>query len=91
MSCQHPTGFKGSVVDALREAIEREIPESQADVSGGGGHFQIEVTSPIFADMGRLEKQRIVYSAISHLMIGEAPPVHAVDSLKTLVPVNYSQ
>src|ERR1022692_1420223 len=35
----HPTDFQGSVVDALSEAIERRIPDSRADVSGGGGHF----------------------------------------------------
>ena len=45
----HPTEFQGSVVDALREAIERQIPDSRAEVNGGGGHFNIEVTSPAFA------------------------------------------
>jgi len=79
----HPTDFKGSVVDALREAIERQIPDSQAEVSGGGGHFTIEVTSAAFADKSMLESQRLVYSAIAHLMKGELAPVHAVDSLKT--------
>ena len=39
----HPTDFQGSVIDALREAIERQIPDSRAGVSGGGGHFNIEV------------------------------------------------
>jgi hypothetical protein len=33
-----------------------------------------------------LESQRLVYSAIAHLMKGDAPPVHAVDSLKTRTP-----
>ena len=79
----HPTDFKGSVVDALREAIERQIPDSRAEVSGGGGHFTIEVTSAAFADKSMLESQRLVDSAIAHLMKGELAPVHAVDSLKT--------
>jgi acid stress-induced BolA-like protein IbaG/YrbA len=82
----HPTNFQGSVVDALREAIEREIPDAKANVSGGGGHFSIEVTSSAFAGKGMLESQRLVYSAIAHLMKGDAPPVHAVDSLKTRTP-----
>jgi len=30
-----------------------------------------------------LESQRLVYSAITHLMSGNQPPVHAVDSLRT--------
>ena len=79
----HPTDFKGSVVDALREAIERQIPDSRAEVSGGGGHFTIEVTSAAFAGKNMLESQRLVYGAIAHLMKGELAPVHAVDSLKT--------
>lgn len=83
----HLTQFKGSVTDALRESIERAIPDAQVQVDGGGGHFTIEVTSAAFAGKGMLESQRLVYRAITHLMTGEAPPVHAVDSLKTHVPV----
>ena len=79
----HPTNFQGSVIDALREAIERQVPNSRAEVNGGGGHFTIEVTSGAFGGKSTLESQRMVYGAIAHLMKGEAPPVHAVDSLKT--------
>jgi len=79
----HPTDYKGSVIDALREAIEQQIPHSRAAVNGGGGHFSIEVTSPAFAGCSMLQSQRLVYGAIAHLMQGDAPPVHAVDVLKT--------
>ena len=82
----HPTDFQGSVIDAVRQAIEQKIPHSRAEVNGGGGHFSIEVTSPAFAGSSRLESQRLVYGAIAHLMQGDAPPVHAVDSLKTRTP-----
>ena len=82
----HPTEFQGSVVDALREAIERQIPDSRADVNGGGGHFNIEVTSPVFAGKNMLESQRMVYGAIADLMKGDRAPVHAVDSLQTRIP-----
>jgi acid stress-induced BolA-like protein IbaG/YrbA len=82
----HPTNFQGSVVDAVREAIERAIPGAQASVTGGGGHFSIEVVSSAFAGKGMLESQRLVYSAIAHLMKGDLAPVHAVDTLKTRMP-----
>ena len=82
----HPTDFQGSVIDALREAIERQIPDSRAEVNGGGGHFNIEVTSPVFAGKNMLESHRMVYGAITFLMQGDKAPVHAVDSLKTRAP-----
>jgi stress-induced morphogen len=82
----HPTDFQGSVIDALREAIERQIPDSRAGANGGGGHFNIEVTSPVFAGKNMLESQRMVYGAIANLMKGDRAPVHAVDSLKTRTP-----
>ncbi len=73
-------------MQALREAIESQIPSSKAEVSGAGGHFTIDVVSPAFAGLGMLESQRLVYSAIAHLMKGDLAPVHAVDKLKTRVP-----
>ena len=82
----HPTDFQGSVIDALREAIERQVPDSRAEVNGGGGHYTIEVTSPAFAGKNMLQSQRLVYSAIADLMKGDRAPVHAVDSLKTRTP-----
>ena len=82
----HPTEFQGSVIDAVREAIERDVPDSRAEVNGGGGHYTIEVTSPVFAGKNTLQSQRLVYSAIAHLMTGNMAPVHAVDNLKTRTP-----
>jgi len=82
----HPTDFQGSVIDAMREAIERQVPNSRAEVNGGGGHFNIEVTSPAFGGKSMLESQRLVYGAIAHLMKGDAAPVHAIDNLKTRTP-----
>ena len=82
----HPTNFQGSVLDALREAIEQAIAGAEVTVTGGGGHFSIEVVASAFAGKGMLESQRLVYAAIAHLMKGDAPPVHAVDSLRTRTP-----
>lgn len=82
----HPTDFQGSVVAALREAIETHIPDAKVEVSGGGGHFTIDVVSPAFAGKSMLQSQRLVYNAISPLMSGDMAPVHAIDSLTTRVP-----
>ncbi|MCA9689192.1 MAG: BolA family protein [Nannocystaceae bacterium] len=82
----HPTDFQGSVLDALRSAILERIPDAIVQVGGGGGHYEIDVTSPVFAGKNRLAQQRLVYGAIAHLMAGDRAPVHAVDSLKTRVP-----
>ena len=81
----HPTNFQGSIPDAVRTAILEKIPDAQVQVEGGGGHYSIEVVSPIFAGKGRLESQRLVLGLIKHLMAGDLAPVHAVDSLKTQV------
>lgn len=83
---QHLTTFQGSVTDAIRQAIQAKLSDAAVEVTGGGGHFSIVVTSREFAGKGMLESQRLVYSAIAHLMAGDMAPVHAVDSLKTRVP-----
>jgi acid stress-induced BolA-like protein IbaG/YrbA len=83
---EHFTTFQGDVVEAVRAAIEEKLPGAKAEVTGGGGHFNIVVTSEVFAGKNMLESQRLVYSAIAHLMKGDAAPVHAVDSLKTKTP-----
>lgn len=82
----HPTDFKGSIPDAVRDAILVAIPDAQVKVEGGGGHFTIEVVSPVFEGKRMLESQRLVLGAIKHLMAGDLAPVHAVDSIKTRVP-----
>ena len=79
----HRTDFQGDVLTAIRDAIGVKIPGAHVEVTGGGGHYAIAVTSSAFAGKSMLESQRLVYSAITHLMSGAQPPVHAVDSLKT--------
>ncbi len=82
----HPTDFQGSVTDAIREAIAAKIPDAAIEVTGGGGHYTIQVTSTAFEGKNRVQQQRLVYGAIAHLMAGATPPVHAVDTLRTLTP-----
>ena len=83
---EHETDFKGDVLAAVRLAIEARLPGAVAHVKGGGGHYTIDVTSALFAGKSKLESQRLVYGAITHLMKGESAPVHAVDRLDTRTP-----
>ena len=82
----HPTDFVGSVDDAIRSSIVERMPDAKVEVSGGGGHYTISVISVGFAGKSMLESQRLVLSAIKHLINGDRAPVHAVDSLVTKVP-----
>lgn len=67
----------------IRSAILDVIPDADVSVEGGRGHFRIAVTSDVFAGKNAVQRQRLVYGAIKHLMAGDAAPVHAVDSLET--------
>ena len=75
-----------TILDQIRSSVEEAIPGAVVQVSGGGGHFTLEVTSEAFEGKNRLAQQRLVLGAIAHLMKGDAAPVHAVDSLKTHTP-----
>jgi acid stress-induced BolA-like protein IbaG/YrbA len=79
----HPTDFQGDVRAAIKDAICAKMPGARVEVTGGGGHYSIGVTSPAFSGMSMLASHRLVYAAIAHLMNGERPPVHAVDTLTT--------
>jgi acid stress-induced BolA-like protein IbaG/YrbA len=83
---EHPTDFVGSVEDAITSAVKQRIPDAVIAVSGGGGHYRIDVVSTVFAGKSMLENQRLVLGAIKHLINGNSPPVHAVDSLTTRTP-----
>jgi len=71
----------------LKEAIENAIPDAEVVVkAGGAGHFEVNVCAAAFAGKNRVAQQRMVYSAIAHLMSGETAPVHAIDRMEISVP-----
>ena len=75
------------VLDRIQRAIEAEIEGAQVEVSSmSPGHFEIRVVSKAFEGLSRVKQQQKVYAAITPLMSGDAPPVHAVDRLETVVP-----
>jgi len=82
----HDTDFTGSIPDAITAAIRARLPDAAVEVAGGGGHYRIAVVSTAFAGKGLLDRQRLVLSAIKHLLAGDRAPVHAVDSLETRTP-----
>jgi stress-induced morphogen len=69
----HPTDFVGSVEDAITSSVKDRIPDAVVAVS-------------VFAGKSMLENQRLVLSAIKHLINGDRAPVHAVDELTTRTP-----
>jgi acid stress-induced BolA-like protein IbaG/YrbA len=79
----HGSHDPAAVRAAVSDAITTAIPDAQVRVEGGGGHYTIEVVSPVFEGKGMLDSQRLVLGAITHLLKGDDAPVHAVDSLRT--------
>jgi stress-induced morphogen len=73
------------ITDDIRSAIEAQLPGAVVSVRNpAGGHFEIDVRSAAFAGKTPLQQQRMVYSAIAHLMKGDGAPVHAIDKLTTV-------
>ena len=77
-----------SLEEQIHSAVEQAVTDSTVEVTGNGSHFSLRVTSNYFAGKKTLEKQRMVYGALKELMAGSNAPVHAIDSLETLVPEN---
>jgi stress-induced morphogen len=47
--------------DELKARIEAAIPDSRADVSGDGHHFNAVVSAPAFDGLSRIAQHRLVY------------------------------
>jgi acid stress-induced BolA-like protein IbaG/YrbA len=75
-----------AIIHALRESILQELPGAEVEVEGGGGHFMIRVISQAFEGKGAVDRQRLVYKAITPLMAGEGAPVHAIDKMTCQTP-----
>jgi len=75
------------IAERIRQAITESLPEATIEVRPEGpGHFAITVTDAIFEGLSRVQQQQRVYGAITELMAGPNPPVHAVDRLECRVP-----
>ena len=75
------------IVGRIRAAIASALPDAEIEVTPGGpGHFEIVVADASFDGLSRVKQQQRVYGAITDLMAGPNPPVHAVDRLECRVP-----
>ena len=75
------------IAKQLHDAIAARLPDATVEVTiGSPGHYSLAVTSAEFVGQKPLAKQRLVYSAIAHLMAGDNAPVHAIDQLVTKLP-----
>ena len=71
--------------EEMRARIEEAIPGSRAtveDLTGGGDHFRVEVSSERFAGLNRIEQHKLVYDVFGDEVGG---PIHAL-SIKTAIP-----
>ncbi len=74
------------IAEKIREAIIEAIPDAEILVTSGGvGHFEVRVEAAIFEGLGRVKQQQLVYGAITDLMSGSNPPVHAIDKLDCII------
>ena len=72
------------IAQQIHDAIAAALPGAAIEVTPTSpGHFEIVVTSEAFAGKPLVRQQQLVYTAIAPLMAGDAPPVHAIDRLKT--------
>jgi acid stress-induced BolA-like protein IbaG/YrbA len=74
--------LNNNINDQVKAAVLEALPGADVVVQGNNGHFTIEVVHEAFAGKLPVAQQRLVLSAIKHLMAGDNAPVHAVDSLK---------
>lgn len=75
------------IAGQVRDAVARELPDAEVEVLPvSPGHFEIRVVWAGFAGKSRVQQQQAVYKAITPLMSGDAPPVHAVDKMECVVP-----
>ncbi|MEE8165275.1 MAG: BolA/IbaG family iron-sulfur metabolism protein [Myxococcota bacterium] len=75
------------IAGRIHAAIAEALPSAEVEVlPQGPGHFEIKVTDAAFEDLSRVKQQQLVYGAITELMAGANPRVHAIDRLECLVP-----
>ena len=73
--------------------IRKALPDADVqivDTTGGGDHFSATVISTAFADMGLVDRHRLVYAALAEVIHGPRAPIHAL-ALTTETPEEYKR
>jgi stress-induced morphogen len=74
-------------LDQIKAAISGAIPDAAVeieDLTGGGDHLQVNVVSPAFRGLSRIQQHQLVYGALKQELASEA--IHAL-ALQTSSPV----
>ena len=75
---------------AVEAAIQRALPDAVVtveDLTGGGDHLQVSVTSSAFSGLSRIRQHQMVYGALQQELASEA--IHAL-ALNTTGPADPS-
>jgi acid stress-induced BolA-like protein IbaG/YrbA len=69
--------------EGIRALLAEGLPGCQIRVDGGGGKFQVAVTGSVFAGLGAVKRQQMIYQHLNdHISSGA---IHAV-SMKLQTP-----
>lgn len=67
----------------INALLADKLPGCQINVDGSGGKFQVAITGEVFAGLGQVKRQQMVYQHLNaHIFSGE---IHAV-SMKLQTP-----
>ena len=74
--------------EEIQQLIEAGMKTEVVRVKGDGRHFTAVVVSPEFADKSRLDRQRLVFTALKQALASDR--LHAI-TLKTYTPDEWHQ
>jgi BolA family transcriptional regulator, general stress-responsive regulator len=66
----------------LQLVDESHLHAGHAGAQGGGRHYRAQIVTPCFSGLSRVERHRLVYSALEDMM---PHPIHAL-ALELLAP-----
>jgi stress-induced morphogen len=72
--------------EQVKAAIRSSLPDAEVevdDLTGGGDHLQVKVTSAAFNGLSRIRQHQLVYGALRQELASEA--IHAL-ALQTTTP-----